>query len=182
MYALFLEHGKTLGTDGSRDCPNTDAAWIPGCNSQSKTSGIHNSLLLKPGINTGLMFCISNFVFCVIDYMQWLPSPLHRGFPRAGDEVQQLWLLQHCAVRRPRVAAADAAGCRDWSRTRAAEAAPFSYATLKQRATVLLAQIKMVTWPVNWSQNILDGNDTREPVQNQCMFISFWRVSLKKSV
>lgn len=107
-------------------------------------------------------------MFFATDNVQWLPNTLHSAFPRTGDEVQQLWLLQYCTGRRPHAAAADRAGCWEWSRNRAAYPAPVSYATLERRPTLLLQQIMMGnTWPKNWSQNTLDGNIKRGPVQNK---------------
>lgn len=77
-----------------------------------------------------------NVVFFATDYVQWLPNTLHCAFPRAGDEVQQLWLLQYCTRRGPHAAAAaDRAEHWGWGRNRAAYPAPVSYTTLKQHTT-----------------------------------------------
>lgn len=100
-----------------------------------RLSGTHwNILNQTQHIN---IFPMHNVVFCATDYVQWLPNTLHRAFPRAGDEVQQLWLLQHCTRRWPHAAAAaaDRAEHWGWGRNRAAYPAPVSYTTLKQHTT-----------------------------------------------
>lgn len=133
-----------------------------------RSFGTHQNIFnLTQSINPWLTFCIYNFVFFATDNVQWLPNTLHSAFPRTGDEVQQLWLLQYCTGRRPH-AAADRAGCWEWSRNRAAYPAPVSVATLERRPTLFLQQIMMGnTWPKNWSQNTLDGKIKRGPVQNK---------------